>query len=65
MIKEQLYGDTIFIDHATNYIFNNYQVNLTAATTVESKDKCKSKLDEFGIQIKQYTAENHPFRYKV
>ena len=62
---KQLYGCTIFIDHVTNYIFNNHQVNLTAATTVESKHKHKSKFDEFGIQVKQYTADNHPFCSKV
>ena len=49
---KQLYGGTIFVDHATNYIFNNHQVNLTAATTVESKHKCESKFDKFGIPLK-------------
>ena len=62
---KQLCCGIIFVDHAINYIFNNYQVNLTAATTVESKHKCESKIDEFGIQIKQYAADNHPFHSKV
>ena len=48
---KQLCGGTIIFDHATNYIFNNHQVNLTAATTVKSKHKSESKFDEFGIQI--------------
>ena len=29
------------------------------------KHKYKSKFDEFGIQIKQYAADNQPFRSKV
>ena len=62
---KQLCGGTICVDHVTNNIFNNHQVSLTAATTVESKHKCESKFDEFVIQIKQYTADNHPFRSKV
>ena len=62
---KQLCGGTIFTGHATNYIFNNHQVNLTAVTTVESKHKCESKFNEFGIQIKQYAADNHPFHSKV
>ena len=53
------------MDHATNFIFNNHQVILTAASTVASKHKCESKFDEFGVQIKQYGADNHPFRSKV
>ena len=62
---KQLCGGAIFTDHATNFIFNNHQVNLTAATTVASKYKCESKFDEIGVQIKQYGDDNHPFRSKV
>ena len=46
---KQLCGGTIFVDHATNYIFNNHQSNLTAATTVKIKHKYESKVDEFDI----------------
>lgn len=62
---KQLCGGTIFVNHATNYIFNNHQVKLTATITVKSKHKCESKFDKFGIQIKQYDADNHPFHSKV
>jgi hypothetical protein len=62
--SNQYVGGTIFIDHATNYLFTNHQVNLTSASTVESKHKCESTFDEFGIQIKQFAADNHPFRSK-
>ena len=31
----------------------------------ESKHLCESKFDEFGIQVKQRAADNHPFRSKV
>ena len=62
---DELYGGTIFVDYATNYICNNHQVNLTTATTVESKHKDESKLDDFAIQIKLYTFNNHPFCSKV
>ena len=61
----QLCGGAIFVDHATNFIFNNHQVNLTAASTVASKHKCESKFDEFVVQIRQYSAANHPLRSKV
>ena len=62
---KQLCGGIIFVDHANRYIFNNHKVNLTAATIVESKHTCKSKFDEFGVQIKQYATNNHPFCSKV
>jgi hypothetical protein len=63
-LSKQYVGGTIFIDHATNFLFNNHQVNLTAESTVESKHKCESKFDEFGVQIKQFAADSHPFRSK-
>ena len=49
---KQLWCGAIFVDHATNFIFNNHQVNLIAASSVASKHKCESKFDEFGVQIK-------------
>jgi hypothetical protein len=63
--SKQYVGGTLFVDHATNYIFNNHQVNLTAIATVESKHKCESAFDAIGIQIKQYHSDNHPFRSKT
>jgi hypothetical protein len=61
----QYVGGTIFVDHATNYLFNNHQVNLFAETTVASKHKCESFFDEYGVQIKQYADDSHPFRSKA
>jgi hypothetical protein len=63
--SNQYVGGTIFIDHATNYLFTNHQVNLTAESTVASKHKCENTFDEFGIQIRQFAADNHPFRSKA
>lgn len=62
---KQLYIDTIFVDHAANYILNKHHVNLTAATTIGSKHQCESKFDKFGIKTKQYVAANHPFCFKI
>jgi hypothetical protein len=63
--SKQYVGGTIFIDHATNFLFTNHRINLTASSTVESKHQCESKFDEFGIRIKQYAADNHPFPSKA
>ena len=32
--NKRLVGGTIFVDHATNFIFHNHQINLTATETV-------------------------------
>jgi hypothetical protein len=63
--SKQYVGGTLFVDHATNYIVNNHQVNLTAVATIESKHKCESFFYSIGIQIKQYHSDNRPFRSKA
>jgi hypothetical protein len=45
--SKQYVGGIIFIDHATNYVFNNHQINLTAVTTIESKHLRENKFEEF------------------
>jgi len=62
--SNQYVGGTIFIDHATNYLFVNHQVNLTCESTVASKHLCENVFDDYGIHIKQFAADNHPFRSK-
>jgi len=62
--SHQLAGGTIFIDHASNYIFHHHQVNLTAAATVRSKHACEKHFDSFGITIRQYASDNSPFSSK-
>ena len=59
--EKKLVGGTIFVDHATNYIFSNHQNHLTAAATVDSKHQCEKHFGDYGITIKQCSADNHPF----
>ena len=47
---KQLCGGTIFVDHATNCVFNNYQANLFSVTTAENTHKCKPKSNESNVQ---------------
>ena len=48
--------------HLTNFIFHHHQINLTAAETVRSKNHCESMFREYGVKIKEYIADNHPFK---
>jgi hypothetical protein len=63
--SNQLVGETIFVDHATNYIFHRHQVNLTAATSVHSKHACEDHFLQHGVRICHYVSDNHPFSSKV
>ena len=62
--SQKLVGGTIFVDHATKFVFTNHQTQLTAAATVESKHACERKFESMGVHIRQYSADNHPFRAK-
>lgn len=61
--KEHKYcGGTIFIDHATKYCRAFHQSALTAEATLLSKHRFENDLSEFGIRIRGYLGDNHPFR---
>ena len=61
----KLVGGTMFIDHATNYIFHQHQINLTAAASVNSKHALEAHLAMHGVQAKHYVSDNHPFTSKI
>jgi hypothetical protein len=55
----QYVGGTLFVDFATNYIFHQHQVSLTAAATVRSKHACEHHFLEHGYKIQGYRADNN------
>ena len=63
--SNQYVGGTLFVDFATNYIFHQHQVNLTAAATVRSKHACERHFMEHGYKIQGYCADNNPFQSKL
>lgn len=62
--SSQLVGGTMFVNHATNFIFHRHQVNLTAAESVRSKHACERLFQEHGSTIRHYASDNHPFSSK-
>ena len=63
--SKRLVGGTIFVDHATNFITHQHQINLTATETVCSKHLSKSLYSDHGVVVKEYIADNHPFNAKL
>jgi GAG-pre-integrase domain len=59
---EKYSGGAIFHDIASKFVFVRHQSNLTCAETVTSKHSFERYADEFGISIKEYLSDNHPFR---
>ena len=57
-------GGTIFVDHASGFIYSECQVSLNAGETVVSKNAFERFAAEYGIVVKHYHADNHPFQAK-
>ena len=60
-ITSRYRGGTIFVDHASSYIFINHQVSLDVTQTLQGKHKFEKDADLYGIKIKAYRGDNHPF----
>jgi len=52
------------VDYATNFIYHNHQINLTSTETVRSKHGLEMALQDYGVSVKEYIADNQPFTSK-
>jgi Reverse transcriptase (RNA-dependent DNA polymerase) len=61
-LSDRYKGGTMFVDHATGFLYLRNQVVLTAGSTLQSKKQFEEFASNFGIKIKRYRADNVPFR---
>ena len=57
----QYSGGSIFVDHASRFIFNQHQLSTTTAKTVRSKHLFESHCTSLGVKVTEYVTDNHPF----
>ena len=57
----QYFGGAIFINHASRFIFNQYQLSTITAGSVRSKHLCESYCNSQGVSVIKYVTDNHPF----
>ena len=62
--SRQLVGGTMFVDHATNFIFHRHQANLTSAESIRSKHLLEAQLLDHGVVPHHFSSDNHPFTSK-
>jgi hypothetical protein len=60
--KDKYYGGTIFVDHATGFIYIKNQQSLRVGETLKAKHTYERFANEFGIKLKHFRADNAPFR---
>jgi hypothetical protein len=61
---ERFTGGTLFVDHATSFIFLRHQVSLRAGDTVLSKRAFEREALSMGVTVSAYRADNVPFGSK-
>ena len=58
-------GGTIWVDHASAFIYHRHQVALTAGETLRSKHEFERFARQHGVAVKRYRADNQPFDSKL
>ena len=58
---EKYTGGTLFVDHASGYIFLRNQVSLRAGETVQTKVLFEQFASSVGVTLKNFRVDNHPF----
>jgi Reverse transcriptase (RNA-dependent DNA polymerase) len=58
----QYNGGTIFVDHATSFVFIRNQQSLRIGETLQAKRTYEKFAGDFGIKLKNFRADNAPFR---
>jgi hypothetical protein len=59
--KDHYTGGTIFVDHASVFIYVRNQVSLHAGETIVSKKLFETLAQSYGVTIESYLADNVPF----
>jgi hypothetical protein len=62
--KDKYNGGTLFVDHATAYIYLRHQVSLRVGDTLQTKHAFERFAAEHGVKIHAYRADNAPFGAK-
>ena len=59
--RQQYNGGTIFVDHASGFIFLHTQISLRTGETLVGKQLFEQFSQSVGVIIKKFRADNHPF----
>jgi hypothetical protein len=60
-LTDKYNGGTIFVDHATGFIYIKNQQSLRIGETLKAKHTFERFANEFGIKLKRFRADNAPF----
>ena len=55
-------GGTIFLDHATGFVYVSHQVSFSAAATITAKELFEQEMARTGVKVKRYHTDNGIFK---
>jgi Reverse transcriptase (RNA-dependent DNA polymerase) len=61
LLKDKYTGGTIFVDHASGFVFVRNQVSLRVGETLISKKMFEGVSRQYGVRIGSYFGDNFPF----
>ena len=60
-VDNRFKGGTMFVDHASSFIYMHNQISLRVGDTLQGKHAFEKFADQYGIKLKSFHADNHPF----
>ena len=64
LTHERFWGSTLYVDHFSDYIYNNLIKDTTSQETLNSKIAYERIAKTYGVNIKAYHADNLRFNDK-
>ena len=59
--QDKFVGGSLFVDHFSGFMWVHFQTSLSAAQAIQGKHGLERFAKQYGVKIKGYHADNHPF----
>jgi hypothetical protein len=61
LMKARYVGATVFMDHATDFVYTHLMRDMTREATLEAKQAYKRRVESYGVKVCNYDADNGRF----
>ena len=64
LINDKFTASTVFVDHATDFVYTNFQIDQSIDSTIAAKEAFERNMAQVGVTVKKYHADNGIFALK-
>ena len=61
LTNEKFQAGTVFVDHASDFVFTHFQVDQTTDSAIEAKEAFERRMAQMGVVVRNYHADNGIF----